>query len=640
MLPRLAMMHAKRKPAALACRRKEIVLPALPAALTDELGGEACPLGRHCNIIEMALDRQGADKYLAKLVGEDMDFLGEESRILIGDSVGQEQEGSSAHAARDEGGEREYQRGHESAKPMDDNDAMRNSWSGSGKSSYVERILRVASSADLSHDAGEGGLPSSEVVKDALYGEGQSETISDQEKDDEDRGTRPGVPGLTDRLPLEPGETSEEDEAEAEAIRSEEKQRETELEREVEEFLALEEEVQREHATQEGKQSAEKLMRLAGMKETSATPGPRMPQLDAAWLEEGLEGEQEEQGAPEEGAGPMVEKLFYGQRKKGESGEKAEKKDEKDEEEEGRERGAEELEREVERVRREREKLERARKEAEREKEKAEEERRRSSEEMEAERRRLESREKKLKRREKEVEDKGKALLGAPSRHAKEEADHWRERAEQLEKSLNEAERRHKAAMSRMRSHASSLSEQLKEAQDEKRRAEEARLQAWDKLPSSKRQKDASVQAHLPASVDFPPRPSLPLRPSDRCLPAVASHASLGHGKEERVYHDGRRIVSFPNGAIKEADASGVSITFFPNSDVKRLLPDGREEYYYHTAGAWHTSFPSGMQAYHFASGQSELHRPDGSKDVLFPDSLLRRILPDGSSFDMSPSST
>lgn len=46
-------------------------------------------------------------------------------------------------------------------------------------------------------------------------------------------------------------------------------------------------------------------------------------------------------------------------------------------------------------------------------------------------------------------------------------------------------------------------------------------------------------------------------------------------GKVERMFGDGRRMIMFPNGTIKEQVPEGRSTVCFTNGDVKRTLADG-----------------------------------------------------------------
>ena len=46
-------------------------------------------------------------------------------------------------------------------------------------------------------------------------------------------------------------------------------------------------------------------------------------------------------------------------------------------------------------------------------------------------------------------------------------------------------------------------------------------------------------------------------------------------GKRERMFRDGRRMVVFVNGTIKEEYPSGLSIVRFTNGDIKKAYKNG-----------------------------------------------------------------
>jgi T-complex protein 10 C-terminus len=136
-------------------------------------------------------------------------------------------------------------------------------------------------------------------------------------------------------------------------------------------------------------------------------------------------------------------------------------------------------------------------------------------------------------------------------------------------------------------------------------------------------------------------------------------------GKRERMFRDGRRMVVFVNGTIKEEYPLGLSIVRFTNGDIKKAYKNGAEprlvgallcaqpvsrrvitlcrcyqpdccwiaaaglvEYLYAEVDTWHTTCTDGTQVFHFASGQAEAHRPDGSKEVcLGSDSAVSSIV-------------
>ncbi len=48
-------------------------------------------------------------------------------------------------------------------------------------------------------------------------------------------------------------------------------------------------------------------------------------------------------------------------------------------------------------------------------------------------------------------------------------------------------------------------------------------------------------------------------------------------GKRERLFRDGRRMVVFVNGTVKEEYPSGLSIVRFVNGDIKKAYNSGTD---------------------------------------------------------------
>ena len=114
---------------------------------------------------------------------------------------------------------------------------------------------------------------------------------------------------------------------------------------------------------------------------------------------------------------------------------------------------------------------------------------------------------------------------------------------------------------------------------------------------------------------------------------AAAREGGGGDGRSERLLANGRRVVRFANGTLKDVtptSSGAVSTVYFTNGDVKRTRPGGAVEYFYAEVETWHATHPGGTEVYHFPSGQTEMHGPNGYKEILFPDGLLRRVFPDG----------
>ncbi|KAJ8270712.1 hypothetical protein GJAV_G00118380 [Gymnothorax javanicus] len=112
-------------------------------------------------------------------------------------------------------------------------------------------------------------------------------------------------------------------------------------------------------------------------------------------------------------------------------------------------------------------------------------------------------------------------------------------------------------------------------------------------------------------------------------------------GKIERHLTGGRRIIVFRNGTKKEISADGKStmVTFF-NGDVKHILTDEKEVYYYADAQATHTTYPDGLQVLKFPNNQIEKHHPDGSSEIIFPDQTIKYVYPDGREESVFPDGT
>ena len=147
---------------------------------------------------------------------------------------------------------------------------------------------------------------------------------------------------------------------------------------------------------------------------------------------------------------------------------------------------------------------------------------------------------------------------------------------------------------------------------------------------------EASAAVRVPSVRDPPPRvPPPPPFEDDPASPGAAARegGGGGDGRSERLLANGRRVVRFANGTLKDVtptSSGAVSTVYFTNGDVKRTRPGGAVEYFYAEVETWHATHPGGTEVYHFPSGQTEMHGPNGYKEILFPDGLLRRVFPDG----------
>ncbi len=68
---------------------------------------------------------------------------------------------------------------------------------------------------------------------------------------------------------------------------------------------------------------------------------------------------------------------------------------------------------------------------------------------------------------------------------------------------------------------------------------------------------------------------------------------------------------------------------YFPGSD-ETVAAAGKVEYLYAEVSTWHTTYPDGLEVFHFPNGQTEAHHPGGLKEIVFPDGNVRMVLPDG----------
>ncbi|XP_062980522.1 centromere protein J-like isoform X2 [Elgaria multicarinata webbii] len=111
-------------------------------------------------------------------------------------------------------------------------------------------------------------------------------------------------------------------------------------------------------------------------------------------------------------------------------------------------------------------------------------------------------------------------------------------------------------------------------------------------------------------------------------------------GKVKQLFTDGRKIITYPNGTKMEisTDKRTTVVTFY-NGDVKKILPDQREVYYYADAQTTRTIYPNGLEVVQFPNNQIEKYHPDGTEEIMFPDQTVKRrydggleetVFPDG----------
>ena len=105
-------------------------------------------------------------------------------------------------------------------------------------------------------------------------------------------------------------------------------------------------------------------------------------------------------------------------------------------------------------------------------------------------------------------------------------------------------------------------------------------------------------------------------------------------GRIENIYKDDSKLIIFPNGTKKyifnnlyiNNNEYLQIIVKFPNNDVKKILNDGTEVYYYCNNNIIHVTKKDGLQLFYFDNQQHEIHFPDNSKHILFKDGTKKYI--------------
>ena len=266
------------------------------------------------------------------------------------------------------------------------------------------------------------------------------------------------------------------------------------------------------------------------------------------------------------------------------------------------------------------------------------------------------------------------AHLALPTKQERNEAKFLREQLERNETEFKAERQRAKLTVDRLRQQVVDLTNEISELRMEKRLLEEKcevsnRLQAKASSTTTPRRVAPVVEIASPASsrpgmtISSEPSPSRRVYADDTTylapralsvrdpLPSVSDKVRLRStaglereiphedGRVERVFADGRRIVFFANGTIKEIDGHETTI-FFTNGDIKRTHQNGIIEYYYFDVETWHTTHPTGVELYHFVqTNQVELHAAGDEpkdKEILFPDGTLRRVYSNGFEEDVA----
>ena len=88
----------------------------------------------------------------------------------------------------------------------------------------------------------------------------------------------------------------------------------------------------------------------------------------------------------------------------------------------------------------------------------------------------------------------------------------------------------------------------------------------------------------------------------------------------EKVLKNGTKIRNFPDGR---------SVIYFQNGDIKESHPDGKIIYQYHEAQITQTTFPDGIEISEFSNGQIEKLFPNGRKEITYEDGSTQTIYPE-----------
>ncbi|XP_035829697.1 centromere protein J [Aplysia californica] len=112
---------------------------------------------------------------------------------------------------------------------------------------------------------------------------------------------------------------------------------------------------------------------------------------------------------------------------------------------------------------------------------------------------------------------------------------------------------------------------------------------------------------------------------------AAYSETQHGDGKLEKTYRNGAKEIRFPNGTVKEISADGQTIVCrLANGDIRQIFPDHRVVYIFAEAEIMQSTFPDGLETFHFKNGQTERRYPDGTVEITFPTKDVKYLFPDG----------
>ncbi|KAK9792064.1 hypothetical protein WJX73_002496 [Symbiochloris irregularis] len=229
--------------------------------------------------------------------------------------------------------------------------------------------------------------------------------------------------------------------------------------------------------------------------------------------------------------------------------------------------------------------------------------------------------------REREMLDKQtSALARLPTANERRQVDALEAILAAERKAIQAKEAKHKLTLDRMKRQLTSLQAQVNELKEEAAVADQQSAAAG-----------CSIHTHSLKNINqHPQRLAQDLLADGSEAPVqdatkgkLPSASSAVQNRSTSTLQRGK-IMRYSNGASKE-EIDGCSITRFANGDVRRVMADGKEEYWYADAATWHTTWqPLGTQVFHFASGQIEAHHQGGLKEVIFADGTATFVLPSG----------
>lgn len=127
---------------------------------------------------------------------------------------------------------------------------------------------------------------------------------------------------------------------------------------------------------------------------------------------------------------------------------------------------------------------------------------------------------------------------------------------------------------------------------------------AQPSIPTMTTHVDESAVSEEECEVEYVYAVDADEAPPSPVLAAPSSSSAVAGGRDEKLLPDGRRVVSYRNGTVKEVYPDGRTHVLFTNGDTKRTAPDGEVVYYYCQADTKHTTFKSGVEVYEFPNKQ------------------------------------